>query len=111
MKKIYFVILVLLTVQIINAQNSPWKTTGNISATPANFLGTIDKSDLIFKTNSVEYGRLTSAGLWRFGQGPTYTQVAATGKLTVGALHISFNGWRKRAGIKDKRRRRPIMEQ
>jgi len=43
--------------------NNGWLLLGNAGTTPGtNFLGTTDASDMVFKTNSVEGFRLTSAG-------------------------------------------------
>jgi len=39
-----------------------WKITGNSNITAANFLGTTNASDIIFKTNSIEWARLLSTG-------------------------------------------------
>ncbi len=43
--------------------NDRWKLTGNTGTTPgANFLGTLDNVDFIFKTNNIEAMRLTGPG-------------------------------------------------
>src|SRR6476620_550739 len=83
MKKNHFVVLLAFAMQDVHAQS--WNTAGNNNITTANFLGTTNSRNLVFKTNNIERGRLTAAGVWRFGPGPVFVQVDATGKLKVGA--------------------------
>jgi len=82
MKKIHFVVLLAFAMQDVHAQS--WNTAGNNNITTANFLGTTNSRNLVFKTNNIERGRLTAAGVWRFGPGPVFVQVDAAGKLKVG---------------------------
>jgi len=47
----------------ISPPSSGWSLTGNSGTTAGtNFIGTTDATDLVFKTNSVEYGRFISGG-------------------------------------------------
>lgn len=39
-----------------------WEITGNSNITPANFLGTTNANDVIFKTNNIERARILSTG-------------------------------------------------
>ena len=83
MKKIHVAVLFAFAMQNVHAQS--WNTVGNNNITTSNFLGTTNSKNLVFKTNNIERGRLSSAGVWRFGCGPVVVQVDATGKLKVGA--------------------------
>jgi hypothetical protein len=83
MKKIHFAVLFAFAMQNVHAQS--WNTAGNNNITTTNFLGTTNNRNLVFKTNNTERGRLTAGGVWRFGPGPVFVQVDATGKLKVGA--------------------------
>jgi len=83
MKKIHFAVLFAFAMQNVHAQS--WSTAGNNNITTTNFLGTTNNRNLVFKTNNTERGRLTAGGVWRFGPGPVFVQVDATGKLKVGA--------------------------
>ncbi len=44
-----------------------WEINGNANITPANFLGTTNANDVIFKTNNVERGRILSNGFVGIG--------------------------------------------
>ncbi|MBK8875895.1 MAG: hypothetical protein IPN13_19160 [Bacteroidetes bacterium] len=43
-------------------ERDDWTMSGNYNSNPANFIGTIDNKDLIFKTNNVEAGRIKANG-------------------------------------------------
>jgi hypothetical protein len=43
-------------------QRDDWTMNGNYNSNPANFIGTIDNKDLVFKTNNVEAGRIKANG-------------------------------------------------
>ena len=76
------IILLMLLAAITNvtsAQN--WLITGNTGNTNSNFLGNIDNKSIIFKTNSIERGRLQNNGIWRFGPPGNTTTIDSTGKL------------------------------
>lgn len=79
MKKVYVALLFALAAQALHAQY--WKTSGN-GAANSNFLGTTNCSDLIFKTNNAERGRLTSEGTWRFGTSSNRAQFDVSGNLS-----------------------------
>ncbi|NOS91569.1 MAG: hypothetical protein HOP30_06580, partial [Cyclobacteriaceae bacterium] len=58
------------------ATGSGWSLSGNSGTTPGtNFIGTTDAQDLVFKTNSTEYARLTSSGSFAIG---TITPIAGS---------------------------------
>lgn len=67
---------------------SAWSLTGNSGTTPGtNFLGTTDAKDLVFKTNSTEEARLTTA------TGNTgYFGVGTTTPSTYGRISLLSNG-------------------
>ncbi len=81
-----FFLLTIFSAKIINAQN--WLTTGNSNLTNSNFLGTKDNTDLIFKVNNTERGRLAAAGFWRLGTATNYAKVDSSGKLTFGGTGV-----------------------
>lgn len=62
-----------------------WSLTGNAGTTPANYLGTSDKKNLVFKTNNIQRAVIDSTG--NMGIGTT----KPTSKLEVhnGALTVS----------------------
>lgn len=83
MKKTFMhTLLMLLLVQYTSAQN--WSLSGNSGLTNANFLGTTDAKDVIFKVNNAERGRLASGGFWRFGSASNFARIDSAGKLTFG---------------------------
>ncbi|MFZ5553000.1 MAG: hypothetical protein ACOZCO_07780, partial [Bacteroidota bacterium] len=50
-------------IRIANGNNNDWSTTGNTGTTPgANFIGTTDNKDLVFKTNNDEQMRIDANG-------------------------------------------------
>ncbi len=79
--------------QTIKAQN--WSLTGNSGTSPAtNYIGTSDSKSFIFKTNSIERGRILSSGNWRFGTTTNYAQIDSAGSLTftgAGAYKVGGN--------------------
>ncbi len=83
-KKVSLVLtLILLTcMQYTNAQS--WNITGNAGINPnSNYIGTKDTSDLVFRTNKKERGRiLGKAGKWQFGTSANNAQIDSLGKLT-----------------------------
>lgn len=81
-------IVALACTSIVNAQS--WLTTGNTGTTPAtNFFGTIDSKDVVFKTNSIERGRMIAvSGSWRFGNATNYVKIDSTGKLTFAGTGV-----------------------
>src|SRR5215831_1931158 len=77
---LWFTILFLLNNHIY-AQD--WSLTGNAGLSNANFLGTTDSKNIIFKVNNVERGRLTASnGQWRFGSANNNAKFDSDGKLT-----------------------------
>lgn len=79
--------LVLITFCVIATQNcfsQTWNTTGNSGTIPGtNFIGTTDAKDFVFKTNSIERGRImNSSGTLRFGGSSNNIKVDSTGSLT-----------------------------
>ena len=60
-----------------------WSTTGNAGInTTTNYLGTKDTNDLVFRTRAIERGRVSSAGVWRFGTATNYVSIDAAGSLS-----------------------------
>jgi hypothetical protein len=60
MKKVFLLSFLALT-GIANAQN--WSLTGNSGTTPeTNFIGTTDNKSLVFKTNNIEWVKITPKG-------------------------------------------------
>ncbi|WP_126245350.1 hypothetical protein [Chitinophaga rhizosphaerae] len=60
---------------VSDAASTGWNLTGNSTINPAlNFLGTTDAQPLIFKTNAIEYGRITETG--KMGVGTLYPNSA-----------------------------------
>ena len=60
-----------------------WNTTGNAGTTPGtNFIGTTDAKDFVFKTNSIEKGRVKSSGLWQFGASGNLAKIDSAGNLS-----------------------------
>src|SRR5215831_1470323 len=71
---------ICLLVENAKAQN--WLTTGNAGLTASNFLGSTDAKPVIFKTNSLERGRIFPGGNWRFGSSVNYAQIDNAGVLS-----------------------------
>jgi hypothetical protein len=93
-KKIYIIVLLLISMQSLHSQS--WNITGNSGISTSNFLGTTDSKDLIFKVNNTERGRLSAANnVWRFGSAINFVKIDTAGKLTFGG-----NGAYKVAGNK-----------
>ncbi len=72
MKKtiLFLVFLIALAVASLSLKAQSWKLTGNSSTDPnVNFLGTIDKIPLAFRTNNVEWMRITRNGNVGIGTG------------------------------------------
>ena len=67
-----------------------WSTTGNSGTTPGtNFIGTTDAKDFVFKTSSVERGRIiNNSGTWRFGGSANNCKIDSTGKLTFAGTGV-----------------------
>ncbi|MGE7774284.1 hypothetical protein ACQKLP_06150 [Chitinophaga sp. NPDC101104] len=60
---------------VSDAASTGWNLTGNSTINPAlNFLGTTDARPLIFKTNAIEYARITETG--KMGVGTLYPNSA-----------------------------------
>lgn len=59
MKKVFLLSFLALT-GIANAQN--WSLTGNSGTTTSDFIGTTDNQSLVFKTNNIEWMKLTPKG-------------------------------------------------
>lgn len=53
--------------------NVGWEITGNTGITAANFLGTINAADLIFRTSNTQRAVITSAGLVGLNTTEEYT--------------------------------------
>jgi hypothetical protein len=87
MKKIHFAVLLAFTMQNVHAQS--WNTAGNSDTNDSSFLGTINHRTLIFKTNNRERGRLTAAGIWRFGRGANTVQIEDGDIYSNGAIYIN----------------------
>lgn len=83
MKLTFPFLLAAAIVMSLPAMSQSWSTTGNSGTNPpANFLGTTDAQDLVFKTGNTERGRILSAGGWRFGSTTNYATINAAGKLS-----------------------------
>ena len=78
---IVFSFVTFCLMQKVSAQE--WLISGNagiLSAT--NYLGTKDNSDLVFRTNSLERGRiLSSEGEWHFGSNNDFVKIDSLGNL------------------------------
>lgn len=62
-----------------------WKTLGNAGTTPGtNFIGTTDAQDLVFKTNSIESGRIN------LSDGNTSFGVESLLNTTIGSANTAF---------------------
>jgi hypothetical protein len=70
---------------IVNSSNSDaWLTTGNSGTSPSsNFVGTIDNTSLVFRTNNTEKMIITSEGNVGIGTTNPGSGVAMTGGLTI----------------------------
>lgn len=82
MKKILYTLCLLWFSSLIHAQQN-WTVNGNSGLkSSSNFLGTKDATDLVFKTNSTEYGRIVNGSGWRLGIiGPDYATFDNKGNL------------------------------
>src|SRR5215472_7530577 len=92
MKKIYIIVLLICSMRSLHAQS--WNITGNSGLIASNFLGSTDSSNVIFKANNAEFGRIAAAGFWRFGDAVNYARIDTTGKLTFagnGAYQFAGN--------------------
>ena len=93
-------IICLLTIGCIPismlAQQS-WSTTGNAGTNAnTNFIGTKDATDLVFKANSVEVGRILNAGsAWRFGTSNNFARFDPNGELSFGGTGVYKVGGNK----------------
>lgn len=69
---------------------TPWCSTGNAGFTAGtNFLGTTDATDLVFKYNSLEVGRLNNGGIY-FGE-DSYSGFNSSGTVSIGRDALSSN--------------------
>jgi hypothetical protein len=82
MKKIFTIVLLICSIQSLQAQS--WNITGNSGLTASNFLGSTDNHTIIFKVNNTEFGRIAAQGYWRFGHALNYARIDTSGKLTFG---------------------------
>jgi trimeric autotransporter adhesin len=79
-------ILLFVLAGTINSYGQYWNLAGNAGTSPsANFLGTTDAKDVLFKTNSTEVMRITNSGQ-KVGIGTT----TPNAKLQVVAANIDF---------------------
>ena len=71
---------------LLNDQNTAWKTTGNAATVAGtNFIGTTDAVDFVTKTNGTERTRVTTAGNMGIGTAtPTEKLEVSGGNLKVG---------------------------
>lgn len=82
MRKKYSLIALLFLVISNVTKAQDWSLTGNAGTTNANFIGTTDNKNLLFKANNKERGRLLNTGFWRLGSTANYAQVDTAGKLS-----------------------------
>src|SRR5437773_2549672 len=83
MKKIFTLTVFLLSLFSFQTFAQSWSTIGNSGTTAGtNFIGTTDAKDLVFKTNSIEKGRVKSNGLWQFGATGNLAKIDSAGNLT-----------------------------
>ena len=86
MKKILTLAFLLFTIHLslfTNHASAQWSLTGNAGTTAGtNFIGTTDNKDFVFKTNSIEKGRVKSNGLWQFGATFNLAKIDSGGNLS-----------------------------
>ena len=93
MKKITAIISIMFCISEFSFAQT-WNTTGNAGTIPStNFIGTTDAKDFVFKTNSVEKGRVKSNGQWQFGASGNLAKIDSAGNLTfVGTAGYKVGG-------------------
>jgi hypothetical protein len=95
MRSIIFILGIACLPLGILAQQS-WSITGN-SGTKAttNFIGTKDAEDFVFKTNSIEAGRILNNAAWRFGSSTNFARFDPNGELSFGGTGVYKVGGNK----------------
>ncbi len=66
--------------------NTAWNLVGNAGTTNANFIGTTDNTDVIFKTNSLERVRFTKDGWVGIGTATPKSALEIKGQLIIDTL-------------------------
>ena len=68
-----------------------WALNGNLGTNPAaNFIGTLDNNDLVFKRNGIITGRLASSNV-SFGANSLFTNTTGTNNVAIGNLALNSN--------------------
>jgi hypothetical protein len=79
---------------VTGTPSDAWLTTGNSGTSPSsNFIGTIDNTSLVFRTNNTEQMRITSAGNVGIGTtAPNERLHVANGNVRIGEINPTNTG-------------------
>lgn len=88
-KKLFYLLLGTTLFGNLKLMAQDWKNGGNLLTTDGSF-GTTSPHSVTFKTNTVEHGILTSAGLWGFGTTTPDGKVAISYNSVAGNPQLSL---------------------